>query len=186
MKNRTRTIAEVAVIAALYVVLTFMVAPIARGPVQFRISEALMIVPALLASGVPGITLGVLLSNIFLGGGMIDIVFGTLATLLAAIGTRLIAKRMKLTPHTAEINGARQLWKKPGTYALPLPAIIFNALIVGAYVGILFPEPAWEGLAPQTVIAYSMLSIGLSEAVVVYILGLPLFVGLFNFFRNKR
>ena len=77
-------IAYAAVIAAIYVVLTLIFAPISYGPVQVRVSEALCVLPIFTPAAVPGIFIGCLLANAF-GGAMIwDVVFGSLASLLAA------------------------------------------------------------------------------------------------------
>ena len=85
--KKTREIVLGAVIAALYVALTLPFAPIAYGPVQFRISEALTILPYFTPAAVPGVTLGCLLSNILMGAPLPDIVFGTIATLVGAFAT---------------------------------------------------------------------------------------------------
>lgn len=85
--------AQAAVIAAIYVVVTGMVIPIAFVPVQFRISEALCVLPYFTPAAVPGVTLGCLLSNILYGAAVPDIVFGTLATLIGAVGSRALRKK---------------------------------------------------------------------------------------------
>ena len=92
MKKQTRSavfLAQGAMIAAIYTVLTLLAATmnLAYGPVQFRFSEALTILPMFTPAAVPGLTIGCLLSNIFSGYGAADMIFGTLATLLAAIST---------------------------------------------------------------------------------------------------
>lgn len=71
-----------AVIAAIYVVLTILFAPISFGPVQFRISEALCVLPYFTPAAVPGVFLGCLLSNLLCGAAALDVVFGSLATLI--------------------------------------------------------------------------------------------------------
>ena len=87
----TRAIARAGVIAALYVVLTMIFQPISfsmNSPIQFRISEALTLLPILTADAVPGLFIGCLLGN-WLGGGVwFDVVLGSIATLLAALCTR--------------------------------------------------------------------------------------------------
>ena len=81
MKNiTTKMMAHGAVIAAVYVVLTLAFAPISFGAIQFRISEALCILPFFTVAAVPGVSIGCLLANI-----LADIIFGTLATLIGAI-----------------------------------------------------------------------------------------------------
>jgi QueT transporter. len=145
MRIKTRTIVQAAVVAALYTALTLLVEPYAYGPIQFRISEALTVLPAILPSSIPGLVIGCLLSN-FLGGyGMADIVFGTIATLLAGISTWYLRKH---------------------TFLVPLPPVVFNGLIVGTYIYLLYDKTySW----PLT-----MLFIAIAEAVICYGLGIPL------------
>ena len=76
-----------AVTAALYTALTLIAAPISFGNIQFRISEALCILPYFFPQAIPGLFIGCIFSNLFGGMGIFDIVFGSLATLLAAIFT---------------------------------------------------------------------------------------------------
>ena len=85
-------ITQGAAIAALYVVLTLVFAPISFGPVQLRVAEALCILPMFTPAAIPGLFIGCLIANLYTG--MItDIIFGSLATLLAAIGTYLLRKK---------------------------------------------------------------------------------------------
>ena len=96
MKNR-KTIIKVAfaaIVAALYVVLTYLAASmgLASSPIQIRFSEALTILPVFSPSAIPGLFIGCLLSNILTGCALWDIVFGSLATLLGAIGTYFLRK----------------------------------------------------------------------------------------------
>ena len=94
MKNpRTAKLAQGAVIAALYVALTIVFAPISFREVQVRIAEALTILPLFSGAAVPGLFIGCLLAN-FIGGAVVpDIIFGSLATLIGAIGTRMLRNR---------------------------------------------------------------------------------------------
>ena len=81
MKNiTTKMMAQGAVIAAVYVVLTLAFAPISFGAIQFRISEALCILPFFTVAAIPGVSIGCLLANILGGAALPDIIFGTLAT----------------------------------------------------------------------------------------------------------
>ena len=112
MKNRDPKVLRItqgAVIAALYVALTMIFAPISFGPVQVRIAEALCIMPIFTPAAIPGLFLGCLIAN-FIGGGIIlDVIFGSIATLIgAALGYMLRNNR----------------------WLVPLPAVIANALIV--------------------------------------------------------
>ncbi len=92
-KETVYFIVQAAAIAAVYVVVTGMILPIAFGPVQFRISEALCVLPYFTPAAIPGVTIGCLLSNILYGSAALDIVFGTLATLIGAVGSWLLRKR---------------------------------------------------------------------------------------------
>ncbi|WP_411676050.1 QueT transporter family protein [Caproicibacter sp.] len=152
--DRAHSIALAAMIAALYTVLTLLAAlwGLAYGPVQFRFSEALTILPVFTFSAVPGLTVGCFLSNLF-SGYSTDMVVGTLATLISAVGTRLL-------------RGVR--WHGLPILA-PLPPVLVNAVFVGAEIVILSPGGfAWAEFFTQA------LSVGLGELVVCYGLGLPL------------
>lgn len=101
-----------AVIAALYVALTFLSSLFGlsgQGAVQLRISEALTVLPYFTAAAVPGVTLGCLLANLLIGAAAPDLIFGTLATLLGAIGTRALRR-----------------WR----WLAPLPPVLCNTLII--------------------------------------------------------
>lgn len=105
----TRKIVRIAIIAALYAAVTIMLAPISYGPVQVRVAEALTILPFIFPESVVGLFLGCLLANVYGGLGVIDIVFGSLATLLAGYFTT----------------------KMPSIYLAPLPPVLVNAVVVG-------------------------------------------------------
>ncbi len=88
----TRSLCVSAVIAALYAALTLLLAPISYGGVQCRLSEAMTLLPMILPQAIPGLFVGCLIANLYTG--MItDIIFGSLATLLAAVGTFLLRKK---------------------------------------------------------------------------------------------
>ncbi len=92
----TQMMVQGALIAAIYVVLALVFRPISFGPVQFRIAEALCVLPYFTPAAVPGVFLGCLISN-FLGGAMIaDVVFGSLATLIGAFGSYAFRKNRYL------------------------------------------------------------------------------------------
>jgi uncharacterized membrane protein len=94
-KNTTKMVAFGGMIAALYVALTMLAAALglASGAIQVRLSEALTILPVFTAAAVPGLTVGCVLANLITGCAAWDVVFGSLATLLGAIGTRLLRKK---------------------------------------------------------------------------------------------
>ena len=87
--KRTKTITQAAIIAALYVVLTFVANTLglARGAIQIRLSEALTILPYFTPAAIPGLFVGCLISNILVGSVLWDVILGSIATLLGAIGT---------------------------------------------------------------------------------------------------
>ena len=93
--NKSAFLTQSGVIAALYVVLTLVakVMGLDSGQIQLRLSEALCVLPVFLPAAVPGLTVGCLLANILCGNIFWDVLFGTLATLIGAVGTRLLRKR---------------------------------------------------------------------------------------------
>jgi uncharacterized membrane protein len=103
-------IAVAAVIAALYAALTVAFAPISYGAVQFRIAEALTLLPVLFPQAIPGLAVGCLVANLVGGYGIWDVVFGTLATLIAAVLTYRLRKRLWLAA---------------------VPPVLVNAVVIG-------------------------------------------------------
>ena len=91
-RNNTLKLANAGMIAALYVVLTYIanLAGLASGAIQVRLSEALTILPVFTVAAVPGLTVGCVLANLLTGCAAWDVVFGSLATLIGAVGTRLL------------------------------------------------------------------------------------------------
>lgn len=96
MKNKRKTtnLAIAAIIAALYVVLTYLASALglASYAIQVRFSEALTILPIFTPAAIPGLFVGCVLANLLTGCAVWDVVFGSLATLLGAIGTYLLRK----------------------------------------------------------------------------------------------
>ena len=146
VSTNTRTLVRAALIAALYTVLTLLLQPLSYGEVQIRFSEALTLLPILLPEAVPALAVGCLLANILGGCTIFDIVFGTLATLLAALCTRRLRDRFWLAA---------------------LMPVLFNGVIVGAVVHYCY--------APVFPLPLSMLSVAAGEAVACLIVG-PLLV----------
>ena len=111
MKNKTvKTVATAGIIAALYVGLGFLILNLASGVIQIRFAEVLTVMPVFTAAGIPGVTIGCFLFNLLSGAAAGDVIFGTLATLIGAVGTRLLRKKSR--------------------YLAVLPPILANTLIV--------------------------------------------------------
>ncbi len=129
MKSKAKNITVSALIAALYTALTLFLAPISFGMIQIRISEALTVLPAVYPPAIIGLTLGCFLSNLigFLSSlsplGLFDCLFGTTATLIAALLTYYIGKKT---------SGKKLL------VLAPLPPVLVNAVIIGLEVSIIF------------------------------------------------
>ena len=107
MKNqdpKVRWIVQGAVIAAAYVVLTMVFAPISFGPVQLRVAEALCIMPLFTPAAVPGLFTGCLIANLLGGGIAVDVIFGSLATLIGAWGGLMLRRNRWLVPVPAIIS----------------------------------------------------------------------------------
>ncbi len=143
-------ITQAAMIAAIYVVLTYIFAPFSFGEIQVRISEALTILPVFTPAAIPGLFVGCLLGNMLGGALLPDIIFGSLATLIGAFFT----------------------WKLRNAHPFlaPVPPILSNTIIVPfvlryAY-GILLPIP------------FMMLTVGIGEVISCGVLGLLLYYGL--------
>ncbi len=145
MKLSPKFLVQAALIAAIYSALTIVLGSFGYGPVQFRIAEALTVLPAVIPAAIPGLFIGCILANLFGGFGIIDIVFGSLATLLSAFSTYLLKKHR---------------------FLFPLPPVVFNAVIVGSYVYLLYDN--------SYSMALTMMFIGISEFIICYGLGLPL------------
>ncbi len=157
MKLNTRKLVAAAVIGALYAALT-MINPLAYGPIQFRVSELLCILPFFFPESAIGLTVGCVIANIIGPYGILDIVFGSLATLLAGICTAIIGIRARRKEKTG--------WG--ACIAASLMPVIFNAPIVGAVIAYASTEfTFWKGFA-----IYGA-QVGLGEAGVMLVLGLP-------------
>ena len=149
-------ITQAAMIAALYVVLTLLANALglANYAIQVRFSEALTVLPFFTPAAIPGLTIGCVLSNVLTGCLPLDIAFGSLATLLGAVGTYLLRK-YKL--------------------AAPVPPIMANTLIVPFILAYVYQL---EGSVP-----YFMLTVGLGEVISCGILGMILLGALMKY-RN--
>ncbi|MBE5865387.1 MAG: QueT transporter family protein [Lachnospiraceae bacterium] len=158
MYKKVLSLVHAAVIAALYVVLTFVANSLglASYAIQVRFSEALTILPYFTPAAIPGLFIGCLLSNILTGCMPLDVLFGSLATLLGALGTYYLCGRAKPSAQT----GNRKGW------LAPLPPILANTLIVPFVLAYVY---RFEGSIP-----YFMITVALGEIISCGILGILL------------
>ncbi len=160
MKNSNKStlfLVQAALIAAIYAAVTYFIAPLSFGAQQFRISEALTVLPVLTPAAIPGLTIGCLISNLSSPYGIIDILCGTFATFLASVLTRM----------TRNI-----CFKNQPILSIMFP-VICNAVIIGLELSFFLPEGfGFTGFLTAS------LSVAISEAAVCCVLGLPLLAGL--------
>lgn len=145
MKQKSSNVISLAfgaMIAALYVVLTMPFASFAFGVIQFRFAEALTILPFFTPAAIPGLTLGCLLANLLAGAPLLDVIFGTVATLLGALGSYALRK---------------QKW------LVCVPPILSNTVIIPWVLRMAYGVP--------DAIPFLMLSVGISEIIAIGILG---------------
>ncbi|HHT24547.1 MAG TPA: QueT transporter family protein [Clostridiaceae bacterium] len=168
------------VLAGLYLVLTLPFAQIASGMIQFRLAEAITVLPALTPAAIPGVFLGCLLAN-FLNLqnlGPIDIFGGSLTTLLAAYLTYVLAKPLRRYLKLEESEQLEEIglrkYANISRIVSLIPPVILNGLIVGTYLPFLF-SPETPAIS---VILTTILSITVSQTIVIFGLGLPLLIGL--------
>mgnify|MGYP005805875839 CR=1 FL=1 len=157
---------QAAIIAALYAALTLVLAPIGFGPFQCRVSEALTILAAFTPAAIPGLSLGCLISNaigLVMGlnpTGAIDMIFGTAATLLAAICSYLLRNiRWFSVPVLST-----------------LPPVIFNILIIGAELSYVLHIPYWLA---------AFVEVGIGEFIACCVIGIPLSFAIVKFGLEK-
>ena len=151
--TKSNYIVKAALIGAIYIVITGMFAPISFGHdiFQFRISEALTILPMYTSAAIPGLFIGCLMSNLIFGGlGIVDLIFGSLATLIAAYLT--------------------YKFKDKGKILAFFPPVIVNALIVGTYLKILL----FKDINVLVTMAYTFLG----QFAACYILGMMFSIAL--------
>ena len=159
-RNSTLYLTRGAMIAALYVALTYLASlfGLDKGAIQFRISEMLSILPAFFPEAVLGLTIGCMLANLLTGCLALDIVFGSLATLIGAIGARLLRKLpLKFA------------------WLIPVPTILANAIIVPFVIKYVYMT---EGLY-----WFFFLTVGLGELVCAGIMGSVLY---YSIRKSKR
>ena len=142
--NRIRYLVQAAIIASLYFVLTLMAAGfnLASGAIQVRFSEALTILPFFTPVAIPGVTIGCFMANLFTGALPPDVILGTLATFLGALGTRAL---------------------KNHPFLCTLPPVLSNAIIV--------PQILARAYHLPDSIPFMMLTVALGEVISCCLLG---------------
>lgn len=179
MKNkRILFLTQAAMIAAVYVVLTFIANAfgLANYVIQIRFSEALTILPFFTSAAVPGIFVGCLLSNILTGCLPLDVIFGSLASLIGALGTYAIGHaglKKSSAPDSSYQSSPGSALRK---WLCPLPPIIANTLIVPFILAYVYQ---FEGSVP-----YFMFTVGCGEIISCGILGLILLFSLNKYRKN--
>lgn len=151
MNRNLRFLCRGALVAALYVALTWLCALVGldKGVIQMRLSEALCVLPAFTGAAVPGLFVGCLLANLLTGSALPDIIFGSLATLIGALGAYFLRRRKWL---------------------VPLPTVLANTLIIPFVLRFAYGA---EGTIP-----YFMLTVGAGEVISAYICGMLLYAAL--------
>ena len=132
-----------AAIAAIYLTLTMVFAPISFGPIQFRISEILCVLPFFTPAAVPGLFLGCFLANLFCGAAVLDVVFGSLATLIGAAGSLYLGKKSR--------------------WLVCLPPILANTVII--------PWVLRYAYGSTDLIPFAMVTVGVGEILAIGVLG---------------
>ena len=143
MKNKNLSfMTQAAMIAAIYVVLTIVFAPSSFGEVQVRIAEALTILPVFTPAAIPGLFIGCLLANFLGGAAALDVIFGSIATLIGAVGSYLLRKNR---------------------YLVSVPPILANMIIV--------PWVLRFAYGSEDMIWFSTITVGIGEILAIGILG---------------
>ena len=163
MKNKgTQFLTEAAAIGAIYVVLTLLLAPLSFGEVQIRFSEALTILPFFTLAAIPGLFIGCIIANLLGGAIPVDIIFGSIATLIGAVFTYKL--------------------RNSNRFLAPIPPIAANAIIV--------PFVLRFGYGVNLPIPLMMLTVGIGEVVSCAIVGLILQTALLKYknviFRSQK
>ena len=147
--KNTKLLVQAAAIAAVYVVLTMVFAPVSFGEIQVRVSEALTILPFFTPAAIPGLFVGCLVGNILGGAILPDIIFGSLATLIGAVFSWMLRKNR---------------------YLVPVPPIVSNTVIV--------PLVLRFGYGINLPIPMMMLTVGIGEVISCGVIGLILLFAL--------
>ena len=157
-KSNIMSLVTAAMIAALYVVLSFAINAfgLASGAIQVRVSEALTILPYFTSSAIPGLTIGCLLFNLLSGAAILDVIFGTLATLLGAAGSYLFGQAAR-----------KAKWMR---FLVPVPPILANAFII--------PWILKTAYGLSDAYWYLVATVGIGEVISCGVLGLVLLFAL--------
>ena len=156
-KQTTRFICRGAIIAAAYTVLTLIsnAAGLASGVIQFRLSEAFCVLGVFTPAAIPGLFVGCIVANALTGAVIFDVIFGSIATLIGAIGAWLIGKyAMKKFKHAY--------------FFAPLPTIVANSIIV--------PLVLRYAYGLEDAMWYMVLTVGAGEVISAGILGVLLYL----------
>lgn len=157
MKKNISFLVQAAMIAAIYVVLVLVFQPISISYIQVRIAEALTVLPFFTPAAIPGVTIGCLLGNLLTGCDILDIIFGSLATLVGALGSYSLRKCK---------------------FLVPLPPIIANTIVIPWILRFAYGE--------AMSIPFMMMTIGIGEVLSCGVLGLTLLFALSHYQSKVR
>jgi len=166
MKN-TKSLAIGGVIAALYATLCIAFAPISFGPVQFRVAEGLTVLPYFSWVAIPGLFIGCAIANLFSPFGILDVIVGSLASLIGALGTYIVGRKIKNRPLAIGLA--------------PLMPAVANGILIGGMLS----ATSGQGMHVGTFFAFAG-QVFVEEVAVCYILGIPLILLLERINQRKR
>lgn len=149
-ENKVQLMTQAAMIAAIYVVLCLVFEPISYGAIQTRVAEALTILPFFTPAAIPGLFVGCLIANLIGGGILVDVVFGSVATLIGAVGTYLLRKKSK--------------------FLAPLSPIVANVVIIPFVLKYGYGEPFSIPFLMGTVGLGEILTCGMMGTLLVVVL----------------
>ncbi|MGX4599920.1 QueT transporter family protein [Faecalimicrobium sp. JNUCC 81] len=161
MRQNTKKLTTLGLVAALYAVITLALSGISYGPIQFRMAEVMVLLPLLGKEYILALTIGCFLANVIGPYGVPDIIFGTLATFISTYLVYLTGKTMKD--------------KKVHLLIASLWPTIVNAIIIGIMLNKFLGFP----------LILSMLQVGFGQFVVITIIGVPLFNMIEKKYGNK-
>ena len=177
MNKKVLFLTQSAIIAALYTVLTVLAGSLnlASGVIQIRFSEALTILPAFTPAAIPGLFIGCLISNILTGCMPLDVIFGSLATLIGAVGTYLITHKKKDGEWISKAG-------KLTAFLATVPPILSNTVIVPFVLAYVY---MYESLVPGiSAVPFFMITVAIGEIISCCVLGLALYAALYP--RRKQ